>query len=61
MTTGILSGIRIVDCSRLLPCSYGTQLLADLGAEVVKVEQPGGEIGRQHDRFATVNRHKLSA
>ena len=55
-----LTGVRILDCSRLLPCSFGTQLLADLGAEVIKVEQVGGEIGRQHDRFPTVNRHKLS-
>jgi crotonobetainyl-CoA:carnitine CoA-transferase CaiB-like acyl-CoA transferase len=55
-----LSGVRVVDCSRLLPCADGTQLLADLGAEVIKVEQPGGELGRHHDRFPTVNRHKLS-
>jgi crotonobetainyl-CoA:carnitine CoA-transferase CaiB-like acyl-CoA transferase len=55
-----LDGVRVVDCSRLLPCAYGTQLLADLGAEVVKVEQPGGELGRRHERFPTINRHKLS-
>jgi crotonobetainyl-CoA:carnitine CoA-transferase CaiB-like acyl-CoA transferase len=55
-----LSGVGVLDCSRLLPCAYGTQLLADLGAEVVKVEQPGGEIGRHHERFPTVNRHKSS-
>ena len=55
-----LTGVRILDCTRLLPCSFGTQLLADMGAEVIKIEQPGGEIGRQHDRFPTVNRHKLS-
>ena len=55
-----LTGVRILDCSRLLPCSFATQLLADLGAEIIKIEEPGGEIGRQHDRFPTVNRHKLS-
>ena len=38
--TGSLAGVRILDLTRLLPGSYGTSLLADLGAEVIKVEQP---------------------
>lgn len=41
-----LSGIRIVDATSLLPGGFATRLLADLGAEVVKVEPPGGEAGR---------------
>jgi alpha-methylacyl-CoA racemase len=38
---GLLSGIRIVDFSRLLPGAAMTQLLADMGADVIKIERPG--------------------
>ncbi len=36
-----LDGLTVLDLSRLLPGGYCTMLLADLGAEVVKVEEPG--------------------
>ncbi|GAA4949746.1 CaiB/BaiF CoA-transferase family protein [Streptomonospora halophila] len=68
-TGGPLSGLLVADFSRILAGPYATMLLADLGAEVVKVESPAGDDTRtwsppaRGDRatyFLSVNRNKRS-
>ena len=64
----MLDGVRILDMTRLLPGPYATQLLADLGADVVKVEPPEGDYARystprldgEGGVFSMVNRGKRS-
>lgn len=64
-----LEGVRIVDLSRLLPGPFCSLLMADLGAEVIKVEEPGtGDytrwmpplVGQTSAIFAALNRGKKS-
>ncbi|MCL6452629.1 MAG: CoA transferase [Alicyclobacillus sp.] len=67
---GILSGIRVLDLSRILSGPYITMSLGDMGADVVKVEEPGrGDdtrhwgppfIGQDSTYFLAINRNKRS-
>lgn len=58
----LLAGIRVLDLSRLLPGPFCTLYLAQLGAEVIKIEEPdGGDYARgTPEMFNTVNRGKRS-
>jgi crotonobetainyl-CoA:carnitine CoA-transferase CaiB-like acyl-CoA transferase len=67
--TGPLAGLLVADFSRILAGPYATMLLADLGAEVIKVESPSGDDTRSwqppvRDGVSTyylgVNRNKRS-
>lgn len=68
---GPLAGLVVLDLTRVLAGPYATQLLADLGAEVWKVERPGhGDetrgwgppfVGEHSAYFLSVNRNKRSA
>ena len=62
MNAGPLAGIRILEVGVMLAGPYATMLLADLGAEVIKIEPPDGEISRQvsDSYFASLNRNKQS-
>ena len=57
-----LSGIKVVDFSMFVPGPFCSAILADLGAEVIKVEAPRGDHGRGYvpAQFRMENRNKRS-
>ena len=70
MSQDALHGIRVADFSRVLAGPYASMMLADLGADVIKIESPGGDDTRTwlpptdesggSTYFASVNRNKRS-
>jgi len=64
-----LEGIRILELGQIIAGTYGGQILSDLGADVIKVEAPEGDLGRNPSvapyhglsaLFLTLNRNKRS-
>ncbi|WP_155354061.1 CaiB/BaiF CoA transferase family protein [Acrocarpospora macrocephala] len=45
--SGVLEGLRVVDLSTGIPAGFAARLLADNGADVIKVESPSGDVLRQ--------------
>jgi CoA:oxalate CoA-transferase len=66
---GLLGDVRILDLTRVLAGPYATSLLADMGAEVIKIENPSEPDGARQSppmingissQFMNLNRNKLS-
>jgi crotonobetainyl-CoA:carnitine CoA-transferase CaiB-like acyl-CoA transferase len=64
-----LEGVRILELGQIIAGTYGCQVLSDLGAEVIKIETPDGDLGRipsvapyrgLSGLFLTFNRNKQS-
>jgi crotonobetainyl-CoA:carnitine CoA-transferase CaiB-like acyl-CoA transferase len=51
MQRSALAGLRVVECGEMVAAAYATKLLADLGADVVKIEPPAGDRARRLGPF----------
>jgi len=68
MPTGALDGLRVLDVTQVMAGPFCTMLLADLGADVIKIEPPAGDstrtmpgaVGTDSPSFNAVNRGKRS-
>ena len=69
MSDGPLSHIRVLDLTQRLAGPYGTQMLGDLGAEIIKLEPPGGDpthktpphfVAGESTYYLSFNRNKRS-
>lgn len=54
---GPLAGLRVVEVGEFISAPYAGKCFADLGAEVIKVEPPGGEWARRHGPFLNDEPH----
>jgi crotonobetainyl-CoA:carnitine CoA-transferase CaiB-like acyl-CoA transferase len=70
MLQNVLSGIKVIDLTQNVAGPFSTQILGDLGADVIKIERPDGgddtrnwrppEIAHQSSTFLALNRNKSS-
>ena len=66
--SGPLEGVKVLDLSRILAGPYCTMMLGDMGAEIIKIEQPGSGddtrtwgppwVGTESAYYLSINRNK---